>query len=109
MYPSKKKFDFNVSVSLLIKNLGWMNIHNRFLYFVGIIMFEYVNSLMPANLANMFNLVRNTHHYSTRSSSSNDIALPIPRTQIFKIMLLFNGPDNIRSSTNLVCFKAYKI
>ena len=108
-----KNFDFNVSVSLLIKNLGWMNIHNRFLYFVGIIMFKYVNSLLPANLANMFNLVRNTHHYSTRSSSSNDIALPLPRTQMFKRMLLFNGPkvwnsipDNIRSSTNLVCFKA---
>ena len=90
-----------------------MNIHNRFLYFVGIIMFKYVNSLLPANLANMFNLVRNTHHYSTRSSSSNDIALPLPRTQMFKRMLLFNGPkvwnsipDNIRSSTNLVCFKA---
>ena len=88
-----------------------MNIHNRFLYFVG--MFKYVNSLLPANLANMFNLVRNTHHYSTRSSSSNDIALPLPRTQRLKGMLLFNGskvwnsiPDNIRSSTNLACFKA---
>ena len=61
-----------------------MNIHNCFLYFVGIIMFKYVNSLLPANLANMFNLVRNTHHYSTRSSSSNDIALPLSRTQMFK-------------------------
>ena len=51
--------------------------------------------------------------YSTRSSSFSDIALPLPRTQMFKGMLLFNGPkvwnsvpDNIRNSNNLACFKA---
>ena len=68
---------------------------------------------MPSNLAYMKNLARDTHYYSTRSSSSSDIALPLPPTQMFKrsyysMVLKCGTPFQMkkRNSSNLPCFKA---
>ena len=55
-------------------------------------MYKFVHNLLPPSVSSMFSLVRNSHSYQTRSSVTNDIALPLPHSEMFKRMLPFNGP-----------------
>ena len=111
-----KNFDFNISSKTLLKQLGWMDIYTRFQYFIGILMYKFVHNLLPPSVSSMFTLVRNSHSYPTRSSVTNDIALPLPRSEMYKRMLPFNGPKvwnsvphQMRNSSSLDQFKkSYK-
>ena len=111
-----KNFDFNISSKTLLKQLGWMDIYTRFQYFIGILMYKFVHNLLPPSVSSMFTLVRNSHSYPTRSSVTNDIALPLPRSEMYKKMLPFNGPKvwnsvphQMRNSSSLDQFKkSYK-
>ena len=67
-------------------------IYTRFQYFIGILMYKFVHNLLPPSVSSMFTLVRNSHSYPTRSSVTNDIALPLPHSEMYKRMLPFNGP-----------------
>ena len=99
-----------------MKQHGWMDIYTRFQYFTGILMYKFVHNLLPPSVSSMFTLVRNSHSYPTRSSVTNDIALPLPHSEMYKRMLPFNGPKvwnsvphEMRNSSSLDQFKkSYK-
>ena len=40
-------FDYTASVTAMIVKLGWMNIHQRYVYFTAILMFEQFSSKLP--------------------------------------------------------------
>ena len=52
-------FDFNASVSEMILNLGWMNVHQRYFYFLGNLVFKCLHNLAPSCLCNKFQYVKN--------------------------------------------------
>ena len=85
-------FDYNTPSSLLLKQLKWMDIATRHTYFTGILMYKFVNGLLPPNLMNEFRFVRDIHTYPTRSSCNNNIVLPLVKTEFFKRTLSYTGP-----------------
>ena len=95
---------------------GYIYIYTRFQYFIGILMYKFVHNLLPPSVSSMFTLVRNSHSYQTRSSVTNDIALPLPHSEMYKRMLSFNDPKvwnsvphEMRNSSSLDQFKkSYK-
>jgi hypothetical protein len=105
-------FDYNVSVSSMVKDLGWMTIKQRLFYFTCCLMFKSLNGLAPNYLASAFHYVSNSHIYPTRAASNNDLALPRPNTTIFTHSFSYNGaqvwnslPVSIRSVDSLSVFK----
>ena len=50
-------YDFTTSVSGLIKQLSWMNIHQRLSYFLGILVFKCLNNQAPTYLTDFLNYV----------------------------------------------------
>ena len=49
-----KNYDYTIPSSKIIQKLGWMNIHKRYKYFTGILMFKSLNKLAPLPLQNVF-------------------------------------------------------
>ena len=95
-----------------MKKLKWMDIITKYHYFLGI--FIYVNDQLPLTLQNNYTLVRNHHHYKTRSASSDNIVLPLilPKTKHWKHNSSYTGsafwnsiPISIRKCTSLQSFK----
>ena len=105
-------FDYNVPSRSLLKQLKWMDIETRYNYYVGILMYKYVNGFITENLCNQFTLVNQSHLHNTRASSSNDICLPLPHTELLKRNLTYSGPALwnslplcLRNSCNIISFK----
>ena len=86
-------FDYSVSSATLIKQLKWMNISTRYSYFVCILMYKFVNGLLPINLDKHFRMVNQSHCYQTRAYMTNIVSLPRPHTELFKRSLSFSGPS----------------
>ena len=106
-------FDYTVSSSSLIKQLKWMDIATRFSYFIGILMFKFVNGLLPPTLKDQFTFVKDIHSFSTRSSFAEDIALPKCRTEFLKRTLCYTGPKlwnslplELKNSSSIESFKS---
>ena len=72
-------FDFNSSVSLIIKQLGWMSITERFYYFIAVLVYKCINGQAPIYLSSRLNFVENRHDHKTRSVSNNLLSLPLSR------------------------------
>ena len=105
-------FDYNTPSSLLLKQLKWMDIATHHTYFTGILMYKFVNGLLPPNLMNEFRFVRDIHTYPTRSSCNNNIVLPLVKTEFFKRALSYTGPvlwnslpPDLRNSASANMFK----
>ena len=47
---------------------------------------------VPPNIADRYILVQNLHQYSTRGAVNNNFTLPIPKYEVLKRSLLYNGP-----------------
>ena len=56
-------YDFTTSVSGLIKQLSWMNIHQRLSYFLGILVFKCLHTQTPNYITELLNYV--TDHQTT--------------------------------------------
>ena len=80
------------SSSSLIEQLKWMDIPTRFSYFIGILMFKFVNGLLPSTLKDQFTFVKEIQSFSNCSSSAEDIALPKCRTEFLKHTICCTGP-----------------
>ena len=61
-------FDYSCSVSKMIRDLGWMTINQRYVYFTSILMYKCLNGLAPP----LFHYVNSNTH----SSSNNDLSVP---------------------------------
>ena len=106
-------FDFNSSVSLMIKQLKWTTVQNRYTYFTCIMVYKCLNGLAPDYLINLFKYVSETHSYITRNVSNNNLALPSLSTSLYKHSFSYNGallwnslPLYIRNSSSLNTFKS---
>ena len=106
-------FDFNSSVTQMLKNLKWFTVENRFIYFTCIMIYKCLNNLAPNYLVNLFKYVSETHSYVTRNVTDDYLALPAVSTSLYKHSLSYNGatlwnslPSEIRHSLSLKQFKS---
>ena len=79
---------------------------------MGILMYKFINKLLPPNLMKNFQLVSDHHKYNARSATSNNISLSMPHSELYKQSLNYLGPAlwnslplQIRSSASLDSFK----
>ena len=68
-------FDYSIPSIDLIKNLKWLKIKERYIYFLGIFMYKYVHKLLPAELHMRFAFVKDSHSYNIRAASSYHLTL----------------------------------
>ena len=81
-------------------------------------MHKFIKKQLPPMLQNLFTFVNEIHNHSTRALNSEDIALPLPRTEVLKRNLSYSGPlfynslpPSVRKCNSLdnfkVCLKSY--
>ena len=85
-------FDYKTPSSLLLRQLKGMDIVTRHTFFTGILMYKFVNGLLPPNLMNEFRFGSDIHTYPTRSSCNSNIVLLLVKTEFFKRTLSYTGP-----------------
>ena len=105
-------FDYTVSVSGLIKSLGWMTVEERLLYSIATLVYKSLNNLAPTYLSEKFHYVSQCHTYNTRSALCNDLMLPRSNTALFTHSFIYQGatlwnklPLHVRLCPNLFNFK----
>ena len=105
-------FDFNASVSEMILKLGWMNVYQRYFYFLGIMVFKCLHDLAPSYLCNKFQYLKNIAIKQTRSVSDNMLSVPRPFSETYKRSFVYSGsifwnslPHDIRNVENIWSFK----
>ena len=49
-----KKYNYQIRRLDIVKQLGWMNVKERYQYFVAIFMFKYYHEPLPPNLGHSF-------------------------------------------------------
>ena len=86
-------FDWNMFVSKLIRDLGWMNVKTRRDYFILLIMYKCIKTGEPTYLNDTLIYVNNCHTQNTRSASNNVLVLPKPNIELFKTSLVYKGPQ----------------
>ena len=106
-------FNFNSSVSAMIKQLNWMPIETRLIYFICIMVYKCLNGLAPRYLTNLFNYTADVHDYNTQNVTDNLLALPTPHTALYKRSFSYYGaslwnslPSNLRTCNNIRLFKS---
>ena len=80
-----------------------MAIRERYVYFLGILMYKYSHELLPLSFNNQFCPVKNSHTYNTRAALSNQLSLPLAHTELLKTNLLYIGPKLWNSLPNELC------
>ena len=105
-------FDYNSSVSNMLNDLKWMNINQRFTYFLGILVYKCLNNLAPDSLSSSLKYVSDSQPYSTRTAINKCLRTPKPDLSIMKHSFQYSGPflwntlpTNVTQSTTLTSFK----
>ena len=75
--------------SAIVKQLKWMNLNQRYRYFVGILMYKCFYRTVPPNITDRFIMVQNLHQYSTRGAVNNNFTVPIPKYEVLNHSLLY--------------------
>ena len=104
-------FDYNSSVSNMLNDLKWMNINQRFTYFLGILVYKCLNNLAPDSLSSNLKYVSDSLPYSTRTAINKYLRTK-PDLSIMKHSFQYSGPflwntlpTNVTQSTTLTSFK----
>ena len=108
----RNNFDYYNSRGIdLVKQLGWMNVSQRFLYFEILLMFKCINGFAPTFLTNCVTLVNEVCHTTTRQHSMN-LFVPFPKTESYKLLLFYRGarswnalPGFIKDCNSIIAFK----
>ena len=107
-------FDFKASVTSMISQLGWMNVKQRYHYFLGILVYKCLQNMAPSYLCEKFSFVKDRlcMEYQTRSCTQDLLDIPRPNVEIFKRSLNYAGsvfwnslPSSLRSIGDLSLFK----
>ena len=105
-------FDYNSSVSNMLNDLKWMNINQRFTYFLGILVYKCLNNLAPDSLSSSLKYVSDSQPYSTHTAIYKCLRTPKPDLSIMKHSFQYSGPflwntlpTNVTQSTTLIFFK----
>ena len=101
----------------ILLSLGWMNVKERYQYFVATFIFKYYHGALPPNLRLSFLRMCGNHHCSTRLATSSCLLLPKPRTELLKRSLPYSGPfvwnclpNHLKEAASILSFKClYKI
>ena len=109
-------FSHDTSPKTLIKNLNWMSIETRYIYFLGILIFKCLNNMAPPYLSSLFDFYDKRRFYQTRAVTNNDLIVPCAYLSIYKSSVAFNGPtlwnslpSHIKEADSLYNFKnSYK-
>jgi hypothetical protein len=106
-------FSYEVSPKTLIKELNWMSIKTRFIYFLGILVFKSLNNMAPPFLSNSFDFYDQDRHYHTRAVTNHNMIVPRVFLANYKSSIAFLGPTlwnqlpiEIKGSTTLYSFKS---
>ena len=108
------KYDYNLyPSSTLIRDMKWMSISQRFIYFISILMYNCNNNPnLYKPLSNCLCFVADKHNYPTRVSKNKALKLPLPRTEIYKKSVTYSGakiwnniPYEIRTVSSVAIFK----
>ena len=103
-------YDWNYSVSQLVRSLGWMTIEEQVKYFTLLLAFKSVNGQAPSYLCEKFTFYEST--YGTRAMDGFKLREPKPNLDIFKRSFMYsstklwnNIPQSLRESPSLNTFK----
>lgn len=101
--------DFDTPTDNLFSQLNWMKFSDRVNYKKAILVYKFLNNLLPEYMGKLF---INTENRSLRSYEQRLLSVPKPRLEFCRKSLAYSGsklwnslPLNIRNSTNLQTFK----
>lgn len=108
----EKNFDYVNSRGIeLVKNLGLMNVSQRYFYFELLLIYKCIYGLAPPYLSNEVVLEIEIKQIRTRLHDMN-LYLPIPESEYHKRMFMYRAarswnklPSNIKECTSLPSFK----
>ena len=66
-------FNYNISSSVIIRELGWQTVSERNIYLTLLLMFKCMNGSAPVYLSDQFCQVSDVHYYNTRRVANNDL------------------------------------
>ena len=100
---------YDVSSHVLLSELKWMSISQRYDYQLYLLLFKVFHNLLPDSL-NMFNF--NVSAYNYRTTTRSILKVPHPHTNLMKTSFYYKGSflwnkltDDIRNNHNLNSFK----
>ena len=100
---------YDVSSHVLLSELKWMSISQRYDYQLYLLLFKVFHNLLPDSL-NMFNFNVSAYNYPTTTRSI--LKVPHPHTNLMKTSFYYKGSilwnkltDDIRNIHNLNSFK----
>ena len=107
-----KNFDYvNHRGISFVKQLGWMNVKQRYCYFQILLIFKCIHGLAPQYLVNEIILECEVKESKTRKHPMN-LYLPIPQNEFHRKMFFYRGarswnelPNQLKECTNLNTFK----
>jgi hypothetical protein len=105
-------FDYvNVRGINLVKQLKWMNITERIIYFEQLLMFKCIHGMAPDYLSNEITMEIEIRNINTRSHDMN-VYIPFPNNEFSKKSLFYSAaknwndlPDEMKEITNIENFK----
>ena len=82
-------FDYSASVSQMIRDLGWMRIHEPYLYHTSVLVYNCLNNLAPPRLTSKLSFVES----NTRSAANSNLVVPFPHSELFRRSFAYRGPS----------------
>ena len=95
----------------LVKQLKWMNVNERFLYFERLLMFKCIHGMAPDYLTNNIVMDIEVRNVNTRTHDMN-VYIPFPKNELAKRSFYYSGGknwndlrDNVKEVINIDGFK----
>ena len=95
----------------LVKQLRWMNVNERFLYFERLLMFKCIYGMAPDYLTNGIIMDVEVKNVNTRTHDM-DVYIPFPKNELAKRSFYYSGgknwnnlPPKLKEITNIEQFK----
>ena len=106
-------FDYNQSVSEIIRSLNWVKVEDRYKYFLAVLVYKCLHKEAPLLLTKRFlSLDQRQDCYQTRAVTNGDLKVPHPNMSLYKSSLAYSGstfwnslPLTIRGSSSIFSFK----
>lgn len=95
----------------IFKELKWLSIDKRIEYQKSLLMYKCQNEIAPQYLQDLFKF-NSSDVYKLRSVTNSNLAIPKPKTEIFKKSFQYSGtliwnslPHAVKSCNSLTTFK----
>ena len=82
-------WNWEMSVLLLVKRLGWLNVTQRRDYFMGVLMHRCIFGNVPNYLKDL--LIQVSHVQQRLIRASNEFYVPCVNIELYKESFLYNG------------------